>query len=177
MQLSKDLKKKQIVWIPLMLGAAYVAITIAFAVQTYELVQWLMPADNVFMKWATVLVFDGACVVWSLTRTFTKVYHKHVSQQIVNGMFWFSFALSTVASVIQLYLSSTTKLNFHVDPNIIAFAFGTVIVAFVANLVALVCYGHAEMSASNPAIVLEHQDGPFNGGVPVGDEQDFPVAQ
>ncbi len=143
-------------WIILIAVVVYVLMILAFALQTMELVNWLMPT-NLFMRVATVFSFDGCAALWAALKLFYK-FNRVRSKTIVTGLWYTSFGLATIASIIQLYLSSTTRLDFTVDPGIISVAYVTVIVAMTVNIIALTFFLSMEYEAYHPSITVEEEE-------------------
>src|SRR5579859_8024883 len=115
-------------WIRLVGIVVYMAIIIAYAIQTVQLVGWLFPADNVFMKGVTVFVCDGCATGYAMADMFYR-FKLRKSKHIVFGMWIITFVLSTAASVVQIYLSSTHNIPHTIDTNIITLAYGLIIAA------------------------------------------------
>ncbi len=136
-------------WIKWLAIIAYIAIIVAYAVQTLELVGWLFPADNVFMKGVTVFVCDGCAVGYAMAEMFYR-FRLRKSKYLVFGMWIVTFVLSTAASVIQMYLSSTHNIPHSIDSTIISVAYGVVIIAFVVNIIAITVVIRMEYAASQP---------------------------
>ncbi len=136
-------------WIRLIGILVYVAIIVAYAIQTLELVTWLFPADNVFMRIVTVFICDGCATGYALAEMFYR-FRLRKSQWIVFGMWIVTFVFSTAASVIQMYLSSTHNIPHSIDQTVISVAYGIVIAAFVVNIVAITVVIRFEHSASQP---------------------------
>jgi len=128
---------------------AYVAVIVAFAIQTLELVNWLFPADNQFMKIVTVFVADGCATGWAMAEMFYR-FRLRRSKHLAFGMWIVTFILSTAATVIQMYLSSTNNIPHKIDPSVITIAYGVVILAFVINIIAITVIIRMEHSAGQP---------------------------
>src|SRR5712691_9649853 len=90
-------------WIRVIGVIVYVAIIVAYAIQTLLLVNWLFPADNQFMKVVTVFVCDGCATGYALAEMFYR-FRLRKTKHIVFGMWIVTFTLSTAATVIQMYL-------------------------------------------------------------------------
>jgi len=150
--------------VPLVLGAAFVTFIIVFAFQTWFLVDWLFPSTNLFMKVGTVGSFDVMSIIWAAADTFYEFYRWR-SKHIVQAMWGITFTLATVCSIIQLYLASSTRLDFKLDPNIIHLSYALVILSLVGNLIALTFVFKIEWAASHPSRVVEDDE--------VQDEEDF----
>jgi hypothetical protein len=127
----------------------YVAVIIAYAVQTLELVNWLFPADNQFMRIVTVFVADGCATGWAMTEMFYR-FRLRRSKHLAFGMWIVTFILSTGATVIQMYLSSTHNIPHKIDPSVITIAYGLVILAFVVNIIAITVIIRMEHAAGQP---------------------------
>src|SRR2546421_5421400 len=127
----------------------YVAVIIAYAVQTLELVTWLFPADNQFMRIVTVFVADGCATGWAMTEMFYR-FRLRRSKHLAFGMWIVTFILSTGATVIQMYLSSTHNIPHKIDPSVITIAYGLVILAFVVNIIAITVIIRMEHAAGQP---------------------------
>lgn len=136
-------------WIRLIGCIVYGAIIIAYAVQTLELVSWLFPADNWYMKVVTVFVCDGCATGYAFAE---MLYHFRLrrSKNLVFGMWVITFVFSTAATIIQMYLSSTHTIPHAIDANIISLAYGIIIVAFVVNIVAITVIIRMEYGAAQP---------------------------
>jgi hypothetical protein len=127
----------------------YVAVILAFAIQTLELVNWLFPADNQFMKIVTVFVADGCATGWAMAEMFYR-FRLRRSKHLAFGMWIVTFILSTAATVIQMYLSSTGNIPHKIDPSVITIAYGVVILAFVINIIAITVIIRMEYVAGQP---------------------------
>jgi len=127
----------------------YIAVIIAFAVQTLELVTWLFPADNQFMRVVTVFVADGCATGWAMAEMFYR-FRLRRSKHLAFGMWIVTFILSTAATVIQMYLSSTGNIPHKIDPSVITIAYGMVILAFVINIIAITVIIRMEYVAGQP---------------------------
>ncbi len=127
----------------------YVAVIVAFAIQTLELVNWLFPADNQFMKVVTVFVADGCATGWAMAEMFYR-FRLRRSKHLAFGMWIVTFILSTAATVIQMYLSSTGNIPHKIDPSVITIAYGVVILAFVINIIAITVIIRMEHAAGQP---------------------------
>jgi hypothetical protein len=136
-------------WIHKIGIVVYVIVIVAFAVQTLDLVNWLFPADNQFMKVVTVFVADGCALGWAMTEMFYR-FRLRRSKHLAFGMWVVTFILSTAATVIQMYLSSTHNIPHSIDPGIITVAYGLVILAFVVNIIAITVIIRMEHEAGQP---------------------------
>jgi len=137
-------------WIKWIGIIVYIAIIVAYAIQTLELVAWLFPGDTWFMKSVTVFVCDGCATGYAMAEMFYR-FRLRKSKHLVFGMWIITFALSTAATVIQMYLSSTHNVPHAIDPTVISIAYGLIIVAFVVNIVAITVIIRMEHGASHPA--------------------------
>lgn len=136
-------------WIHKIGIAVYVAVIVAFAVQTLELVTWLFPHDNQFMRVVTVFVADGCATGWAMAEMFYR-FRLRRSKHLAFGMWIVTFILSTAATVIQMYLSSTGNIPHKIDPSVITVAYGMVILAFVINIIAITVIIRMEYVAGQP---------------------------
>lgn len=127
----------------------YVAVIVAYAVQTLELVNWLFPSDNWFMRVVTVFVADGCATGWAMAEMFYR-FRLRRSKHLAFGMWIVTFILSTSATVIQMYLSSTNNIPHKIDPGVITIAYGMVILAFVVNIIAITVIIRMEHAAGQP---------------------------
>src|SRR5579859_1813745 len=121
-------------WIRLIGCIVYMAIIVAYAWQTMELVSWLIPDDNTFMRIVTVFVCDGCATGYAMAEMFYR-FRLRRSKNLVFGMWILTFIFSTAATVIQMYLSSTHTIPHAIDPTVITVAYGIVIAAFVTNII------------------------------------------
>src|SRR2546421_12761935 len=96
---SKAHRKKKAgnLFVPLVLGGAFVTFVVVFAFQTWFLVDWLFPSTNLFMKIGTVGSFDVMSIVWAAADTF-YTFFRWRSKHIVQAMWGITFTLATVAS-------------------------------------------------------------------------------
>jgi hypothetical protein len=136
-------------WIHVISIIVYGLVIIAYAIQTLELVSWLFPDDNWFMRIITVFVCDGCATGYAFAEMFYR-YRLRRSKNLTFGMWVITFALSTAATIIQMYLSSTHNIPHLIEPGIITIAYGLVIVAFVANIIAITVIIRMEHNASQP---------------------------
>lgn len=136
-------------WIRLLGVIVYILVIVAYAVQTLELVQWLFPDGNWFMQIITVFVCDGCATGYAMAEMFYR-FRLRRSKQLTFGMWIVTFVLSTAATVIQMYLSSTHNIPHVIDPNIITLAYGLIIVAFVVNIISITVIIRMEYGASQP---------------------------
>lgn len=136
-------------WIRVVGVVVYMAIIVAYAIQTVQLVGWLFPADNVFMKGVTVFVCDGCATGYAMADMFFR-FKLRKSKYIVFGMWIVTFVLSTAASVIQIYLSSTHTIPHTIDANIITMTYGLIIAAYVVNIIAITVVIRLEYGAGKP---------------------------
>lgn len=137
-------------WIRLLGVIVYMLVIVAYALQTLELVSWLFPDSNWFMKVVTVFVCDGCATGYAMAEMFYR-FRLRRSKHLTFGMWIITFILSTAASVIQMYLSSTGNIPHKIDPAIIAGAYGLIIVAFVINIIAITVIIRMEYGAAQPA--------------------------
>lgn len=136
-------------WIRLIGCIIYGAVIIAYAYQTLELVNWLFPADNWFMKVVTVFVCDGCATGYAMAEMFYR-FRLRRSKQLVFGMWILTFVLSTAATIIQMYLSSTHTVPHLIDAGVVTVAYGLIIVAFIVNIIAITVVIRMEYGASQP---------------------------
>lgn len=127
----------------------FVAIILAYALQTLQLVGWLFPDNNWFMQTVTVFVCDGCATGYAMAEMFYR-FRLRASKDYVFWMWIVTFIFSTAASVIQMYLSSTHNIPHDIDPRIISVAYGIVIAAFVINIIAITLIIRMEHNASQP---------------------------
>jgi len=136
-------------WIRLIGCIAYGAVIIAYAIQTFELVNWLFPADNWFMKIVTMFVCDGCATGYAFAEMLYR-FRLRRSKHITFGMWILTFIFSTAATVIQMYLSSTHTIPHSIDMGIVSLAYGIIIVAFVVNIIAITVIIRMEYGAGQP---------------------------
>ncbi len=167
-------------WIRVIGIIVYMAIIVAYAVQTLELVNWLFPDANWFMMIVTVFVCDGCATGYAMAEMFYRFRLKR-AKGLVFGMWVVTFALSTAATVIQMYLSSTHHIPHSIDPTVISVAYGLIILAFVVNIIAITVIIRMEYNASQPqhrylddgkkkSPVMQQQPGRATHMLPNGDE-------
>jgi hypothetical protein len=137
-------------WIRVIVSIAYAVIIVAYGWQTFELVNWLFPPDNLFMKIVTMFVCDGCATGYAMGEMFYR-FRLRRSKHLTFGMWIVTFALSTAATMIQMYLSSTHNIPHQIDPGIIILAYGLVILAFVVNILAITVIVRMEYNAAQPA--------------------------
>src|SRR6266568_4827909 len=109
-------------WVPIVLSIVYVGLIIAFGFQTWELVDHLFPAENAWMKWATVFSFDIMAAIWTVVKMFGK-FHVHGNYSLAKGMWRITFTLAAIASGIQMYLQAVAFTYQGVDVRIIYVAY------------------------------------------------------
>jgi hypothetical protein len=131
---------------------AFIAILVAYALQTMSLVSWLFPQDDLFMKCVTVFICDGCCCGYGMGEMFYR-FRLRSSKNWCYTMWVVTFILSTAATVIQMYLSSTHTIPHTIDSQVIVWAYGLVIAGFIVNIIAITCIIRAEHNAGLPAIV------------------------
>lgn len=136
-------------WIRVLGIVVYLVIILAFAWQTLELVSWLFVDENWYMKAVTVFVCDGCASGYAMAEMFYR-FRLRWSKNIVFGMWLVTFASSTLATIIQMYLSSTNRIPHNIDPGIITIAYGIVIAMFVVNIIAITVVIRMEYNASQP---------------------------
>lgn len=136
-------------WIKVAGIIVYMAIIVAYAIQTMQLVSWLFPADNWFMKGVTVFVCDGCATGYAMAEMFYR-FKLRKSKHLVFGMWIVTFILSTAATVIQMYLSSTHNIPHSIDVSVVSVAYGAVIVAYVVNIIAITVIIRMEHNAGLP---------------------------
>lgn len=136
-------------WIRVVGIVVYMAIIVAYAIQTLQLVGWLFPTDNTFMKGVTVFVCDGCATGYAMADMFYR-FKLRKSKNIVFGMWIITFILSTAASVIQIYLSSTHNIPHTIDINVITATYGLIIAAYVVNIIAITVVIRLEYNAGKP---------------------------
>lgn len=127
----------------------FVAIILAYALQTLQLVGWLFPDNNWFMQVVTVFVCDGCATGYAMAEMFYR-FRLRASKDFVFWMWIITFIFSTAASVIQMYLGSTHNIPHDIDPKIISIAYGVVIAAFVINIVAITLIIRMEHNSAQP---------------------------
>ncbi len=87
----------------------YVLLIAAYAWQTTELVMWLFPTDNWAMKVMGVFVCDGCAILYAAGETFYKFRMRRTFHLV--GLMWaITFFMSTVASAINLYMTSANRI-------------------------------------------------------------------
>lgn len=136
-------------WIRVLGIVVCLVIILAFAWQTLELVSWLFVDENWYMKAVTVFVCDGCASGYAMAEMFYR-FRLRWSKNIVFGMWLVTFASSTLATIIQMYLSSTNRIPHNIDPGIITIAYGIVIAMFVVNIIAITVVIRMEYNASQP---------------------------
>lgn len=136
-------------WIKIIAIVAFMAIIIAYAFQTLQLVTWLFTNDNMFMKAVTVFVCDGCATGYALAEMFYR-FKLRASKHLVFGMWIITFVFSTAATVVQMYLTSIHAVPHTIDPNIVVVAYGVIIAAFVANILAITVIIRMEHNAGLP---------------------------
>lgn len=136
-------------WIRVIAIVVFMVIIVAYAAQTLQLVQWLFADGNWFMQIVTMFVCDGCATGYAMAEMFYR-FRLRRSKHVVFGMWIVTFTLSTLATVIQMYLSSTHNIPHSIDPQIIALAYGLVILAFVVNIIAITVIFRMEHGASQP---------------------------
>jgi hypothetical protein len=136
-------------WIRLIGITAYMLIIIAFAWQTLELVGWLFPKENWFMKAVTVFVCDGCATLYAMAEMFYR-FRLRWSKNLIFGMWLVAFLFSTGATVVQLYLSSIDRVPHQIDPGITTIAYAIIIFAFVVNIIAITSVIRMEYNAAQP---------------------------
>lgn len=155
-------------WIKIIGIIAFIAIILAYAWQTLELVGWLFPSDNWFMKTVTVFVCDGCATGYAMAEMFYR-FRLRSSKTLVFGMWIITFIFSTLASIIQMYLSSTHNIPHTIDATVISVAYGIVIGAFVVNIIAITVIIRMEHNASQPQ--RRYLDDKPRGRKPVAQQQ------
>lgn len=136
-------------WIRVIGIVVYLVIIVAFAWQTLELVGWLFPSENWFMKVVTVFVCDGCATGYAMTEMFYR-FRLRWSKNIIFGMWILTFFSSTSATIIQMYLSSTDRIPHQIDPGVITIAYGIIIAMFVLNIIAITVVIRMEYNAAQP---------------------------
>lgn len=136
-------------WIRLIGIIAYGMLIVAYATQTLQLVQWLIRDGNWFMQIITMFVCDGCATGYAMAEMFYR-FRLRRSKHLTFGMWIVTFVLSTAATVIQMYLSSTHNIPHAIDPSIITIAYGLIIIAFVVNIIAITVIIRMEYGAALP---------------------------
>ena len=145
-------------WIRVLGIVVYLTIILAFAWQTLELVGWLFPSENWFMKVVTVFVCDGCATGYAMTEMFYR-FRLRWSKNIIFGMWILTFVSSTLATIIQMYLSSTDRIPHTIDPGVITSAYGIIIAMFVLNIIAITVVIRMEYNAAQPRrIYMDDKD-------------------
>ncbi len=126
---------------------ALLAAMIGFAIQTWELVDWLFPAENFLMKVITVIVFDGFSAGWASAEVFYP-FRRSNNKHLANGMWLIDFFLSMLATVLQMFLSSAFRFKIDVPFAVDLTAYALVTIAFAANIVVLTIIVRGEIMAA-----------------------------
>jgi len=136
-------------WIQIIGIIVYIMIILAYALQTLGLVSWLIPGDNWFMRIITVFVCDGCATLYALAEMFYR-FKLRATKNLVFGMWVITFVLSTIATVIQMYMQSVNLIPHTIDTSVTTIAYGVIIAAFIVNIVAITVIIRMEHAAGQP---------------------------
>lgn len=136
-------------WMRLIVIGVYIAAVIAFAIQTWNLVDTILPADNQFMKVATVVCLDVMSIIFALTEMVYPFYSR-AAKQLAMGMWLITFIGALFASIIYMYLSSIHVINGVLDMHVLVWAYGIIVFVMAADVLAITVgirmeYGAYEM--------------------------------
>lgn len=141
-------------WIRLLGMVAYTLVILAFAWQTLELVSWLFPDENWFMKAVTVFVCDGCATLYAMAEMFYR-FRLRWSKNLIFGMWIVAFLFSTSATIVQMYLSSINRIPHQIDTGVTTIAYAIIIFAFVVNIIAITSVIRMEYNAGQPKRVYQ----------------------
>ena len=152
-----------------LLIAAFCALVVVFAIQTYLLVHTLFPSDNVFMQWVTVFSFDGCCIIYAGLELF-YAFAWTKAKYLVGIMWGVTFFGSLLCTIAYMNLSSDHLLHQIADSNVLILAYAVVTGVFSGDIVAMTYLIKGEYLArqtlkyGNPSPVTPP---PPRGGIPV----------
>lgn len=110
---------------------------VGFGVQTYFLVDALMPSDQMLMKCLTVFAFDGCALIYFIGKQYYP-FKSEKSKHAVNVMFRVTFAGSALCTVLWMILSAD-HFQWSLVPSPLVFA-AYVLVTFAVTINVLVFY-------------------------------------
>jgi len=122
----------------LILAALFVSAVALFAWQTWEFVNFLLPQENWLMKYLAVANFDVMSLFWLMGELILRPWLEHntkVTMAIAGGI---DFALSTLATVIQLTVVASLRFASSINPILIYVAYGVIAFALVVNIISFI---------------------------------------
>lgn len=147
----------------IIMAGVYVGVLILFGVQTWLFVDWLFPADQLFMKLMTVLCFDVMSFLWAVVDLFYD-FASVAAKRLVQWAWGISFLLSLTASIFYLSLESMFRFHVTVTADMVNTGYGVVIFAVTLTVVFLTAWLYIEWDTRHPqvngTIIIEEKSQP-----------------
>lgn len=132
-----------------------------FGWQTWQLVNFLFPAEDIFMMLLTLLSFDIMAAFWTIVHSFYS-FHSRGAKQWVTAGWVITFFLSFVASVLYLSIRSFFRFHLTISTDTVNFGYGVSIFALTFNILVLMAWLLLEWKAVHPHLdafdILEQQE-------------------
>lgn len=127
----------------------YLGILLYFGFQTYYFVNWLFPQDNLLVKIATIVTFDGMAFVWSVACTFYRFHSKNARWWVTVG--WFgTFLLSCGATICYYTVENLFRFKLEPSQDMITWGYVLTLLAVLFNILVFVRYFQLEWSHMHP---------------------------
>ncbi len=131
------------------LALAYIGLLILFAWQTWGLVNFLFPDDQLLMKMLTLFSFDIMAFLWGCAHMFYRFAHP-TSKAAVKWGWGITNLLSLIATVLYMVIQNMFRLRILIDNNLVSLGDGITIAALVFNIGILTVFLYYEISTRFP---------------------------
>src|SRR5260221_8101324 len=130
-------------------GVIYLGLLILFGYQTWQLVDWLFPNDQLLMKVLTLFSFDVLAAAWACAHPFYH-FRNRGAKTWVQVAWVLTFLLSLIASILYLVLESFFRFHVQVSNTTVNVGYGISIFALTLNILALTAFLILEYRAAHP---------------------------
>jgi len=128
---------------------AYLGLLVLFAWQTWGLVNFLFPDDQILMKLLTLFSFDIMAFLWGCGHLFYRFAHP-TSKTAVKWGWGVTNALSLMATVLYMVIQYMFRFHVVIDNNLVSLGDGISIAALVFNIGILTVFLYYEISTRFP---------------------------
>lgn len=136
---------------PIMIAmcVVYLGMLVLFATQTWGLVDWLFPTDQLGTKLLTLGMFDIMAFMWGCVLKFYRFHSRGAWQAVVAGAV-ITFLLSFVASILYMSIHNIFRFHLAVDQGTVNFGYGVSILAVMVNIIVGTFFVVLELNGNNP---------------------------
>ncbi len=131
-------------------ATVYISLLILFGFQTWQLVNFLFPQDQLLMKLLTLVSFDVMSLLWGSCDLFYR-FASPGAKSIVRWAWAVSFLLSLAASVFYLVLSSMFRFALTVTSVQVDTGYGISIAALTLNILFLSGFLYLDWRPRHPS--------------------------